>query len=297
MGDADEGRRGAAHPVLAPRHPAGARARDHDPARTPRHVQGRHPGQARSRVEVPVPGGAGRRGASRPRSQAPSSSSASRCASRSRTSASSSPGAPRGCGWSLASSPPGTRTGSPATPALPLNLNPYLDQFLEPVLAAGAVRPAAGSYDVVFDSPGRKGAGAFTFRYWLNDVTRPSASLLTRACACGTDRARPRVRHRLGRRSRHARRHLRRQAYEATLRSGVVSVTTKGLRPGRHVLRLQVSDYQESRNMENVPPILPNTRVLRTTIVVTPRRRGGADAGSAGQPARSARGFALLDRR
>ena len=36
----------------------------------------------------------------------------------------------------------------------------------------------------------------------------------------------------------------------------------------RTVLRVQVSDYQESRNMENVPPILPNTRVLDARIVV-----------------------------
>ena len=41
-------------------------------------------------------------------------------------------------------------------------------------------------------------------------------------------------------------------------------------RPRRraHALRLQVSDYQESRNMENVGRILPNTRILRTTFVV-----------------------------
>ena len=38
--------------------------------------------------------------------------------------------------------------------------------------------------------------------------------------------------------------------------------------PGKHRLRIQVSDYQESRNMENVAPILPSTRVLTTTIVV-----------------------------
>ena len=37
---------------------------------------------------------------------------------------------------------------------------------------------------------------------------------------------------------------------------------------GTHRLRLQVSDYQESRNMENVPPILPNTRVLTAPIVI-----------------------------
>jgi hypothetical protein len=56
-----------------------------------------------------------------------------------------------------------------------------------------------------------------------------------------------------------------------TFARGVVRVPTTGLRPGRHALRLQVSDYQETRNMENVGRILPNTRILATTFVV---RRG-----------------------
>ena len=44
--------------------------------------------------------------------------------------------------------------------------------------------------------------------------------------------------------------------------------TRPRLRKGRHVLRLQISDYQETRNMENVGPILPNTRILTTSFVV-----------------------------
>ena len=36
--------------------------------------------------------------------------------------------------------------------ALPFNLNPYLRTFGEPVLAAGTILPAAGAYDIVFDS-------------------------------------------------------------------------------------------------------------------------------------------------
>ena len=51
--------------------------------------------------------------------------------------------------------------------ALPFNLNPYLRTFGELVLAAGTILPAAGSYDVVFDSPSAARAGAFTFRYWV----------------------------------------------------------------------------------------------------------------------------------
>ena len=53
--------------------------------------------------------------------------------------------------------------------ALPFNLNPYLRTFGEPVLAAGTILPAAGQYDVVFDSPSAARAGAFTFRFWVND--------------------------------------------------------------------------------------------------------------------------------
>ncbi len=151
--------------------------------------------------------------------------------------------------------------------ALPLNINPYLAQFGSPVLAAGAIRPLRGAYDVVFDSPAG-GEGTFTFRFWLDDVSPPRATVL----ATRVRRSRPlRVRvsdagsgidpatilATIGGTRRAAR-----------LRAGVISVSTIGLRRGRHLLRLQVSDYQESRNMENVPPILPNTRVVRTAFVV-----------------------------
>ena len=37
---------------------------------------------------------------------------------------------------------------------------------------------------------------------------------------------------------------------------------------GRHTVVVHASDYQEAKNMENVPPILPNTSTLRTTVVV-----------------------------
>ena len=56
--------------------------------------------------------------------------------------------------------------------------------------------------------------------------------------------------------------------HEGRLTAGVIRVASAGLGAGRHELRLQASDYQESRNMENVGRILPNTRILRTTFVV-----------------------------
>ena len=61
--------------------------------------------------------------------------------------------------------------------ALPTNLNPYLAQFGNPVLAAAAIRPLAGSYDIVFDSAAASGAGAFTFRFWVDDTQPPSLKL------------------------------------------------------------------------------------------------------------------------
>ena len=50
--------------------------------------------------------------------------------------------------------------------------------------------------------------------------------------------------------------------------NGVASIDVTGLGAGSHPLVFTVSDYQEAKNMENVARILPNTRVLRTTIRV-----------------------------
>ena len=41
-----------------------------------------------------------------------------------------------------------------------------------------------------------------------------------------------------------------------------------GLRRGRHRFTLLVSDYQEPKNMENVPKILPNTAGLSSAFRV-----------------------------
>jgi hypothetical protein len=54
----------------------------------------------------------------------------------------------------------------------------------------------------------------------------------------------------------------------AHLRGGRLEIPTNGLAPGRHELRLQLSDYQETRNMENVGQILPNTRIVTTAFTV-----------------------------
>jgi hypothetical protein len=56
--------------------------------------------------------------------------------------------------------------------------------------------------------------------------------------------------------------------HEGRFAKGVVTVSTQGLSKGRHALRFQISDYQESRNMENVGRILPNTRILETSFAI-----------------------------
>ncbi len=151
---------------------------------------------------------------------------------------------------------------------LPVNHNPYLDEFRDPLPAAAALSPARGEYAVVFDSAARAGAGAFTFRYWVNDVTPPTLRLRTSSVVRGqpvrvaaTDAGAgvyPESIIALVDGSRVA----------ATFRKGVLSFSTSALEAGAHRLRLRVSDYQESKNTENVARILPNTRWLTVTFRV-----------------------------
>ena len=68
---------------------------------------------------------------------------------------------------------------------LPVNRNPYMDAFHESVLAAGVLSPLPGEYAAVFDSAARAGAGAFTFRYWVNDVTPPVLRLRAPSVVAG----------------------------------------------------------------------------------------------------------------
>jgi subtilisin family serine protease len=152
--------------------------------------------------------------------------------------------------------------------ALPFNLNPYLRGFGDLVLAAGAILPAAGAYDVVFDSPTVARAGAFSFRFWTGDTKPPSMVLRVRTVKRGTplvvatsdagSGVYPASLHVL----------VDGQRGAAAYSQGRIRIPTGSLSRGRHALRLQISDYQETRNMENVGPILPNTRTLSTTFTV-----------------------------
>ena len=151
---------------------------------------------------------------------------------------------------------------------LPVAHNPYLDAFREPVPAAAALSPRPGSYAVVFDSPGRSGAGRFTFRYWVNDVTPPTLRvraatvraeqpILVSASDAGAGVNPDLVSATIDGRS-----------ASASFVRGVIRVSTDNLPAGAHRLRLRVSDYQETKNTENVARILPNTRTLTATITI-----------------------------
>jgi hypothetical protein len=141
---------------------------------------------------------------------------------------------------------------------LPGDLNPYRQTFGQQVLAAGAILPAAGTYDVVFDEPSRASAGRFTFRLWVNDTTPPlvkvrryARGILTLSvvdAGSGVDPKTLRV----------AIDGVERRAVYRS--DGTVTVRTGTLGAGRHTVHVVVADYQEAKNMEDVPRILPNTR-------------------------------------
>jgi hypothetical protein len=154
--------------------------------------------------------------------------------------------------------------------ALPLNQNPYEEEFGEPTLAAGAMRPARGTYDIVFDSPTRAGAGKFTFRFWVDDVAPPKASFVRRTVVRGE-----RIRLRIsdggsGIDPTSVEAFVDGRAVPARVRGNEVTLDTAALAAGRHRVRMRLADYQETRNNENVTRILPNTRVV--SAIVTVRR-------------------------
>jgi hypothetical protein len=45
-----------------------------------------------------------------------------------------------------------------------------------------------------------------------------------------------------------------------------VRVSLDGVSAGTHVLTFSVSDYQETKNMENVARVLPNTRTVQVSF-------------------------------
>jgi len=147
---------------------------------------------------------------------------------------------------------------------LPVNINPYVAEFGDARPIAGAIRPAPGTYDLVFDSRAATGA-RFRFRFWVDDQRPPNARLLGATVRAGVVRVRVSdAASGVDPRSIHAT--VDGNAQRVRLTGGVATVEVKGFGRGSHALVFTVSDYQEAKNMENVTRILPNTRVLRAAI-------------------------------
>lgn len=153
--------------------------------------------------------------------------------------------------------------------ALPLRINPYLPSFLDPAPISAVIRPVPGVFHVVFDSPTRAGGGPFRFRFWIDDRTPPRVRLVTPTVrsggtlvatasdrGAGVDPGSVYVQIDGG------------ELRQATYRNGRVRVPVGSLRSGRHGVLLHVSDRQESKNMENVERILPNTTRLAANFNV-----------------------------
>jgi subtilisin family serine protease len=152
---------------------------------------------------------------------------------------------------------------------LPVALNPYAGlPRAYPVV--GAVLPLPGTYDFVFDTPTGAKPGRFLFRFWVNDTTAPNVQLLHSSVRAG-EPIRLSVRdagsgvdplsiaaYRNG------------TEVPFSYAHGIVSLETATLAQGRHRITLDVSDYQETKNMEDIGPVLPNTRVFHATVTVRP---------------------------
>jgi subtilisin family serine protease len=146
--------------------------------------------------------------------------------------------------------------------AIPVDLNPYSD-YGRVVPVVGAVLPAPGAFDLVFDTPAGAKAGKFTFRFWVNDTAPPTIRALpgigrtirlaVTDKGSGVDPASILAK------------------VDGTVRSFTFVrniLTIRNVTAGRHTVTLAASDYQEAKNMENVGPILPNTRTFSKSVVV-----------------------------
>jgi hypothetical protein len=142
---------------------------------------------------------------------------------------------------------------------LPLDLNPYRKSYGEHRRIAGVVLPARGAYDAVFDAVGQP--GPFTFRYWVNDVSPPRlrvrstrGAIVVSATDAGSGVDPSSVTATLDGR-----------AAAARYADGTIRIRAGN---GRHRLVLVVADNQETKNMEDVARILPNSATLRAVVRV-----------------------------
>jgi subtilisin family serine protease len=146
--------------------------------------------------------------------------------------------------------------------ALPVDINPYRD-YGRIVPSVAAILPRPGAYDFVFDTPAGGKPGAFTFRFWIDDLTPPRVRVLhapageirlaVTDAGAGVDPGSIAL-------------HVDGRLVTAALARGVVTI--RRLARGQHTVALTVSDFQEPKNMEDVGPVLPNTRRFTARVTV-----------------------------
>jgi len=154
--------------------------------------------------------------------------------------------------------------------ALPIRINPYQAGYYSLEPAVGVFRPNPGRFDLVFDTPSRRRAGPFTFRFWVDDTAPPTARLATRVVSRG-ERLRLVVADRgsgVDAGSMLALVDGRYRPVRYRPSGDLVQVGLGHLSPGRHRLVFSVADFQETKNNEDAQTTLPNTRRLATTFVV-----------------------------
>jgi hypothetical protein len=158
----------------------------------------------------------------------------------------------------------------------PVDVNGLTYDYLSPVGAAGASFPRQGRFYVAVDSgrdpfTGRSLAGRYTLRSWVNDVTPPSASLLTTRVSAG----RPTLVFRTTDTQSGVDPASLTIGYKGALvaaafydrAEGLAVFTlprsTPALSAGTSVRTKMISsDFQEAKNIDTVGPgIMPNTRV------------------------------------
>jgi subtilisin family serine protease len=149
--------------------------------------------------------------------------------------------------------------------ALPYDANPYRPSNGRHRLVSGVLMPAPGLYDIVFDTPRRGRPGPITFRFWQGDTTPPAVRVLgvrgrtlqlrVTDRGSGVDPTTLSAKVDGGGRA-------------VSYASGLARISLAGLGRGRHTLTFSVADYQEVKNNENVPGILPNTRNVQRTFVI-----------------------------
>ena len=150
---------------------------------------------------------------------------------------------------------------------LPAMINPYVG-LPRPTPVVASILPVTGEYEIVFDTPAGGRPGPFAFRFWVNDTTPPAIRLLTGAVRRGAGLRVAVTDSQSGVDPGSVAANIDGKRARYVYRSGVLVLQTAALTPGAHKVTVHASDWEESKNMEDVGPVLPNTRTQTMTFTV-----------------------------